>query len=281
MSENKTRINWYPGHMAAAKRMLEENIKLIDIIIEVRDARIPIASANPDIAKFNKPQVLILNKSDLADGQKTRQWLEYFSKNGIYAAAVNGKTCRRDVLKAVEQASLKKAEALKAKGINRQIRALVAGIPNVGKSTIINTLSGATKAKTGDKPGVTRGKQWIKTPAVDLLDSPGLLWPKLENQTGAQYLAFTGAINDDIFDLEELALMLIDALRKKYPDALQARYGITLGQAPLDDYEAICKKRGFLLRNGEYDYLRGAKVILDEFRGGIIGRVTLEEPNEL
>ena len=274
-------INWYPGHMAAAKRMMEENLKLIDIIIELRDARIPFASGNPDIEKFNKPRLVLLNKADLADPEKTKKWISWFKENNIPVLSINAKTRQSEVVSFINRICAEKAEYFKQKGVIRNMRALVAGIPNVGKSTLINSLSGSQKAKTGDKPGVTRGKQWVKTGSVDLLDSPGLLWPRLDNQVSAKYLAFTGTINDEILDRDELALELIKTLREKYPKSLEDRYGITLGEEALEDYEAICKKRGFLLKNKEYDYSRCARVLLDEFRAGTLGRITLEVPDDL
>lgn len=274
-------INWYPGHMTAAKRMMEENLKLIDIIIELRDARVPFSSGNPDIEKFNKPRLVLLNKADLADPEKTRLWLNWFKEKNIPAIAVTARNRQSEVVAFVNKICAEKAEYFKQKGIQRNMRAMIAGIPNAGKSTLINSLSGAQKAKTGDKPGVTRGKQWVKTGAVDLLDTPGLLWPKLDNQENAKYLAFTGSINDEILDRDELALELIKTLRKKYPESLEKRYGITLGEEALEDYEAICKRRGFLLKNKEYDYSRCARVLLDEFRAGTLGRITLEVPDDI
>ena len=274
-------INWYPGHMTAAKRMMEENLKLIDIIIELRDARVPFSSGNPDIEKFNKPRLVLLNKADLADPEKTKLWLNWFKEKNIPAIAVTARNRQSEVVAFVNKICAEKAEYFKQKGIQRNMRAMIAGIPNAGKSTLINSLSGAQKAKTGDKPGVTRGKQWVKTGAVDLLDTPGLLWPKLDNQENAKYLAFTGSINDEILDRDELALELIKTLRKKYPESLEKRYGITLGEEALEDYEAICKRRGFLLKNKEYDYSRCARVLLDEFRAGTLGRITLEVPDDI
>lgn len=274
-------INWYPGHMAAAKRMMEENLKLIDVVIELRDARIPYSSGNPDIEKFNKPRVVLLNKADLADNKKTELWLNWFKKRDIPALKVTAKNRQGELVNLINKVMAEKAEYFKSKGIQRNMRALVAGIPNAGKSTLINSLSGSQKAKTGDKPGVTRGKQWVKTGAVDLLDSPGLLWPRLDDQKSAKYLAFTGSINDEILDRDELALELIKVLREKYPENLKERYGITLGEEAIEDYEAICKRRGFLLKNKEYDYSRCARVLLDEFRAGIIGKITLEVPDDI
>jgi len=274
-------INWYPGHMTAAKRMMEENLKLIDVIIELRDARIPFSSANPDIEKFNKPRLVILNKADLADPKKTKQWIKWFDDKNIPALAVCARSKQNEVVSFVNKICKEKAEYFKQKGVQRNMRALVAGIPNAGKSTLINSLTGAQKAKTGDKPGVTRGKQRVKTGAVDLLDSPGLLWPRFDDQKCARYLAFTGAINDEILDRDELALELIKTLRDLYPENLKERYKIELGEEAIMDYESICEKRGFLLKNREYDYSRCARILLDEFRAGTIGRITLEVPDDI
>lgn len=271
-------INWYPGHMAAAKRMMEENMKLIDVIIELRDARIPFSSSNPDINKFNKPRLVLLSKSDLADGGKTKKWIEYFENSGIPARAINARNKQSEVVAAINEICREKAEYFKQKGVTRNMRALVAGIPNSGKSTLINSLCGAQKAKTGDKPGVTRGKQWIKAGNIDLLDSPGLLWPKLENQKSAMFLAFTGALNDEILDKDDIAYNLIKVLGEQYPEKLEERYGIDISGDALTDLDAVCKKRGFLIKGGEYDYARCAKMLLDEFRSGKIGRMTLEVP---
>lgn len=271
-------INWYPGHMAAAKRMMEENMKLIDVIIELRDARIPFSSSNPDINKFNKPRLVLLSKSDLADGGKTKKWIEYFENSGIPARAINARNKQSDVVAAINEICREKAEYFKQKGVARNMRALVAGIPNSGKSTLINSLCGAQKAKTGDKPGVTRGKQWIKAGNIDLLDSPGLLWPKLENQKSAMLLAFTGALNDEILDKDDIAYNLIKVLGEQYPEKLEERYGIDVSGDALTDLDDVCKKRGFLIKGGEYDYARCAKMLLDEFRSGKIGRMTLEVP---
>lgn len=271
-------INWYPGHMAAAKRMMEENMKLIDVIIELRDARIPFSSSNPDINKFNKPRLVLLSKSDLADGGKTKKWIEYFENSGIPARAINARNKQSEVVAAINEICREKAEYFKQKGVARNMRALVAGIPNSGKSTLINSLCGAQKAKTGDKPGVTRGKQWIKAGNIDLLDSPGLLWPKLENQKSAMFLAFTGALNDEILDKDDIAYNLIKVLGEQYPEKLEERYVIDVSGDALTDLDAVCKKRGFLIKGGEYDYARCAKMLLDEFRSGKIGRMTLEVP---
>lgn len=272
-------INWYPGHMAAAKRMMEENLKLVDLILELRDARIPHASANPDIRNFSRPRLILLNKSDMADAEKTKRWLAYFKAQGQPALAITARQKQGEVFTAIDRLCAGKMAYFQARGVKKNPRVLVAGIPNAGKSTLINSLCGAARTKTGDKPGVTRGKQWIKARNIELLDTPGLLWPRFDDQQCARYLAFTGAVNDEVMDLGELALNLIATLRAEYPNALPARYGIVPGGQAIDDFEAICRRRGFLLKNGMADYDRGARVILDEFRGGKLGRITLEEPD--
>lgn len=274
-----TNINWYPGHMAAAKRMMEENMKLIDVIIELRDARIPFSSGNPDIEKFKKPRLILLNKSDLADSAKTKLWIDYFESKGIRAKAINARNRQSDIVSAINGICREKAEYFAQKGVCRNMRALIAGIPNSGKSTLINSICGTQKAKTGDKAGVTRGKQWIKTGNIDLLDSPGLLWPKLENQKSATFLAFTGALNDEILDFDNIAFNLVKTLNELYPENLKNRYNIELTDDTLTDLENICRKRGFLLRGGDFDYARCARMLLDEFRGGKLGKMTLEVPN--
>ena len=221
---------------------------------------------------------MLLSKSDLADGGKTKKWIEYFENSGIPARAINARNKQSEVVAAINEICREKAEYFKQKGVARNMRALVAGIPNSGKSTLINSLCGAQKAKTGDKPGVTRGKQWIKAGNIDLLDSPGLLWPKLENQKSAMFLAFTGALNDEILDKDDIAYNLIKVLGEQYPEKLKERYGIDVSGDALTDLDAVCKKRGFLIKGGEYDYARCAKMLLDEFRSGKIGRMTLEVP---
>ena len=272
-------IQWYPGHMAAAKRMMEENLKLVDLILELRDARIPHASANPDIRNFSKPRLILLNKADMADAEKTTHWLTYFKAQKQPALAITARQKQTEIFAVIDRLCAEKMAYFRAKGVKKSPRILVAGIPNAGKSTLINSLCGAARAKTGDKPGITRGKQWIKARNIELLDTPGLLWPRFDDQQCARYLAFTGAVNDEVMDLGELALNLIETLRGKYPQALPLRYGIVPGARAIDDFEAICRRRGFLCKDGEVNYDRGARVILDEFRGGKLGRITLEEPN--
>ncbi len=284
MEEIKQTINWYPGHMAKAKRMLEDNLKLIDAVIELADARAPEASRNPDFdALFhNKARVLLLNKSDLADPATNKRWIAYYKRMGIEAAEIvsTGANAKAQTVRLIERATAEQVKRLEAKGVKKTVRVLVAGIPNVGKSTLINRIAGEKRAQTGDKPGVTKGKQWVKiTPHLELLDSPGLLWPKLENNTFAEHLAFLGSINDEILDLESLAERLLSALRMLVPEALSARYKKLTADTPKGALlEAVAKSRGFIVKGGEIDSERAARIVLDEFRAGKIAKVTLEQP---
>lgn len=276
------KINWYPGHMASAKRMLCENLRLIDIAILMLDARIPYSSRNPDLDRLleNKQVLTVLNKADLADPALTKEWVEEFRAKGHEVMAVCGRSVRRaDILAALERLARPAVEKARARGMNKTVRVLCAGVPNVGKSTLINTLAGSARARTGDRAGVTRGKQWIRiNDRLELLDSPGLLWPRLDNQTAAARLAITGALNDEILDKEELALELIKQVSAAYPENLAARYGVAVSDAPLETYESICLARGLLLKGGQPDFLRGAVMLIDEYRSGKIGRMTLDLP---
>ncbi|MCI5699855.1 MAG: ribosome biogenesis GTPase YlqF [Lachnospiraceae bacterium] len=275
---------WYPGHMTKARRMMQEDIKLIDLIIELVDARIPLSSRNPDIDQLgqNKARLILLNKSDLADDRLNDAWTEYFKEKGILVAQINARN--KGSLKSLQgvilEACKEKLERDKRRGIqNRPIRAMVVGIPNVGKSTFINSFAGRACAKTGNKPGVTKGKQWIRlNKNVELLDTPGILWPKFEDQTVGLKLAMIGSIKDDILNVEELALEVIKALQNRYPGALQERYGVEEATEPVAVMEQIAEVRKCLLKGNELDYLKTANIILDEFRNGKIGRFTLENP---
>ena len=279
-----TPINWYPGHMATAKRMLEENLKLIDVVIELVDARAPAASRNPDFdALFaGKSRVLLLNKSDLADPATNKRWIGYYKRQGIEAAEVtaSAQNAKTTAVRLIEKATAERVKRFEEKGVNKTIRVLIAGIPNVGKSTLINRIAGEKRAQTGDKPGVTKGKQWVKiTPHLELLDSPGLLWPKLGDETLARHLAFLGSINDEILNIEELAEKLLSSLRELKPDALFERYKKLSADTPEGGLlEGVAKSRGFILKGGVYDTERAARIVLDEFRAGKIARVTLEQP---
>lgn len=280
-------INWFPGHMRKTQREIKENLKLVDAVIEIRDARIPRASANPDIDKLleGKPRIILLNKSDLTDSRVTKEWINYLSKDNVKVLEVN--CLKGEGLKAIKPALMnllkEKHDRLKAKGMVKIItRVMVVGIPNVGKSTFINKMARNNIAKTGDRPGVTKSKQWIKTGiGIELLDTPGVLWPKFEDDRTALNLAFTGAIKDEIMDIEELALKLVERLQTNYESELKARYKLEeVYENPLDTLDAIGKKRGTLISRGEIDYNRLAVILLDEFRGGKIGKISLERPVE-
>lgn len=283
-----TTINWFPGHMRKTQREIKENLKLVEAIIEIRDARIPRSSANPDIEKLcgNKPRLILLNKSDLTESRVTREWMKELSKDNVKAIEVNclkGKGLNQ-IKPALEDLLREKLERYKAKGlVNVVIRVMVVGIPNVGKSTFINKMAKNNIAKTGDRPGVTKSKQWIKTPlGIEMLDTPGVLWPKFEDERTALNLAFTGAIKDEIMDTEELSYRLVQRLQMHYEEELKARYKIEkVFEDPLDTLDAIARKRGCLMSGGHIDYNRIAVILLDEFRGGKIGNISLERPDDV
>lgn len=278
-------INWFPGHMKKTQREIKENLKLVDAVIEIRDARIPRSSANPDIDKLveDKPRIILLNKSDLTEKSVTKQWIKHLSSENVKVIEVNCLT--GSGLNAIKPAILEllkeKHDRLKAKGLVKIItRVMVVGVPNCGKSTFINKMAKNNIAKTGDRAGVTKNKQWIKTPlGVEMLDTPGVLWPKFEDEETALNLAFTGAIKDEVMDSEELAYKLVERLQTYYPEKLKERYKIDeIFENPLDTLDAIARKRGCLMKGSEIDYMRIAVILLDEFRGGKIGNITLERP---
>lgn len=278
-------INWFPGHMKKTQREIKENLKLVDAVIELRDARIPKSSANPDIDKLlqNKPRLILLNKSDLTEKKITNEWIKYLTKENVKVLEVN--CLKGEGLKNIKPLLMEllkeKHDRLKAKGIVKIVtRVMVVGIPNCGKSTFINKLAKNNIAKTGDRPGVTKSKQWIKTSLdIELLDTPGVLWPKFEDEEVALNLAFTGAIKDEVMDIEELAYKLVQRLQKYYSENLKERYKIEeIFEDPLETLNAIARKRGYLVRGGEIDYNRISVILLDEFRGGKIGKITLERP---
>lgn len=275
-------VQWYPGHMAKAMRMLEENLSLVDAVLLVLDARAPLSSYNPKLEKLtkNKPVLFVFNKRDLADA-KSEAIGEAFKekgKNAVCLSAVKGQA--RPLLSAMEKLTREKAELLKNKNSARPLRFMVAGVPNTGKSSLINLLSGGKKAVTGDKAGVTRSKQWVRCGDAELLDSPGLMPPALENQTFAKRLAALGSVNDDILEFDEIALFLLEELSKNYPDRLKERYGITDG-APLDMLETLCKNRGFLMKKNDFDYERGERALIDDLRKGRLGALTLDQREEI
>ncbi|MCI8357025.1 MAG: ribosome biogenesis GTPase YlqF [Lachnospiraceae bacterium] len=274
---------WYPGHMTKAKRMMQENIGLIDLVIELVDARIPLSSRNPDIDELgkNKARLILLNKADLADKTCNKEWIAYFKKKGFHVLEINARTGSgiKGVQGAVREACREKIERDRKKGIvNRPVRAIVVGIPNVGKSTFINSIAGKACAKTGNKPGVTKGKQWIRlNKDLELLDTPGILWPRFDSQEVGRNLAFIGSMNDEILQMTELAMDLIACLMVHYKEELTARYQLSEdAAAPLQIYEQICESRKCYKKGGEIDYEKGALLLLDDFRSGRIGRISLE-----
>jgi len=277
------RINWYPGHMAKAKRQITEQLKNIDLVIELCDARLPFSSRNPDMIRLagHRKHLLLMNKSDLADERMNRLWLQSFRESGIRTMMVNGlQMNRKDVLNTIDDLTKDLQEKAQQKGIKRTIRAMVVGVPNVGKSTVINRLKGNKIAVTGDRPGVTRSNQMIRiTPYLELMDTPGLLWPRLDDQKAAKRLCYIGTISDEVVDLADLTISLLEELKEKSPRLLQERYHLeSLDAGGVELLDAVCRGRGWLLKGNEYDYDRCCRVVLDEFREGKIGRVTLESP---
>ena len=274
---------WYPGHMTKAKRMMQENIKLIDLIIEVVDARIPVSSRNPDIDALgkNKARLILLNKSDLADERQNEKWTQHFTEKGFFVVKANSKSGAgiRQVLPVIMEACKEKIERDRKRGIqNRPVRAMVVGIPNVGKSTFINSFAGKACTKTGNKPGVTKGKQWIRiNKNVELLDTPGILWPKFEDQSVGAKLAMVGSIKDEILNLEELSLELLGYLHRDYEGILKERYDVEESEDRLKMLEAIAVNRNCLQKGSELDYGKASNILLEEFRNGKIGRITLEQ----
>lgn len=284
----KINIQWFPGHMTKAERMIEENMKLVDGVCEIIDARIPIASRNPDIDRLanGKPRLIVLNRTDQADPEMTKRWKLWFKAQGLFVLETDSKSGKgvNQFPGAVRAALKTKMEQYAAKGQgSRPLRIMVLGIPNVGKSTFINKVAKRKAAIAGDRPGVTRGKQWIKIDdSLELLDTPGILWPKFEDENVGQVLALTGAVKDDILDRETLAANFLVRLRDQYPTVIEQRYKFTPdpeapGYALL---ETAARKRGFLISGGELDTERMAAILLDEYRGGKLGRLTLETPPE-
>lgn len=279
-------FQWYPGHMTKAKRMMQENMKLIDIMIELVDARIPLSSRNPDIDQLaaGKYRLILLNKSDMADERVTTQWEEYFKSKGFFVAKTNSKAGKgvKGTQSIIMDACKEKLERDRKRGIkNRPIRAMIAGIPNVGKSTFINSLVGKACTKTGNKPGVTKGKQWIKlNKNIELLDTPGILWPKFEDQSVGLRLALIGSIRDEILNQDEMALELIDYLTVNYPGILNQRYQADESLDKVKILENIAMNRNCKLKGDELDYTKAAHILLEEFRNGKLGKISLEVPKE-
>lgn len=281
-------IHWYPGHMTKTRRQIEADLKLVDAVCEIVDARIPISSRNPDIDAIcgNKPRIIVLNRMDLADPQATKQWLTYFRQKGIAAVAADCKHRKgiADFEPAVRSVLKEKLERDAAKGMNKPMRVMIVGIPNVGKSTLINQISGRKGAKAENRPGVTRGKQWVTVNnSLLLLDTPGILWPKFEDPNVGMKLAYTGAVKENVIDTEELACYLMELLWKHYPDLVKNRYKVEMPEETPGYMllEEAGRKRGFLLARGEINTERMAKVLLDEYRSGKLGYFTLELPEDI
>jgi len=277
-------INWYPGHMAKTKRMISENLKLVDAVVEIIDARIPLSSRNPDVDKLcaGKPKIVILNKSDMADPQTTEKWVSYFKSGNTQVLTANcetGEGLKRipDTLKRLLK---EKLERNREKGIFKAIRIMVVGIPNSGKSSFINRMAKKQTLKTENRPGVTVNKQWVKiSEEIELLDTPGILWPKLDNEQIALNLAYTGAIKDQILDITEICVNFLEYMLFNYPDRLEERYSIKIDNDDrISVYDKICYKRGYIFSKDDPDYERGARAILDDFRNLKFGRITLEQP---
>lgn len=275
-------FQWYPGHMTKAKRQMQEDMKLIDLVIELVDARIPLSSRNPDIDDLgkNKYRLILMNKSDLADRKQTEVWSSYFRSRGFFVVCLDArsKNGMKNVTDVIMEACKEKMERDRKRGIkNRPVRAMVVGIPNVGKSTFINSYAGKACAKTGNKPGVTKGKQWIRlNKNVELLDTPGILWPKFEDQMVGLRLALIGSIKDEILNTDELAMELIHILTDMYPGVLKERYGVDEEQKDTDILCEIAEKRNCLSKGNELDYSKAAALLIDEFRSGKLGKITLE-----
>lgn len=279
-------FHWYPGHMTKAKRQMQEDIKLIDLIIELVDARIPVSSRNPDIDELgkHKARLILMNKADLADAKKTEAWSRYFKEKGYFVVCIDARSKKgmKAIQNEIMEACKEKIERDLRRGIkNRPVRAMVVGIPNVGKSTFINTYAGKACAKTGNKPGVTKGKQWIRlNKNVELLDTPGILWPKFEDQKVGLFLALIGSIKDEILNTDELCVALLELLMRDYPGAVARRFEVEETKEPAVLLGQIAQKRGCRKKGDEPDYSKAAALVIDEFRSGKIGRFTIELPEE-
>lgn len=278
-------IQWFPGHMTKAIRIMEKDIKVVDVIIYVLDARAPFSCVNPKFAEVvgQKPIIYVLNKADLADENENANWQNYFSgKNSVCVMLNSTETnSTKILLDKVNFLLKKKNEKYDKKGVKMINRAMVIGVPNSGKSTLINNVCGKYKAQTGNKPGVTKGTQWVRIGDFELLDTPGTLWPSFENQEVAKNLAYIGSVRDEVLDMGELSLDFIEKMKGRYPEMLKTRYNVNIDAEPIAILEEICENRKFLLRKNELDYERGSKAVLDDFRKGRIGRITLEKIEDL
>ena len=279
-------FQWYPGHMSKAKRAMQEDLKLINVIIELVDARVPLSSKNPDIDPManGKSRIILLNKCDLADSSVTARWKKYYEEKGFFVALVNSKNGKgvKQVNEVIQSACKEKIERDRRRGIlNRPIRAMIVGIPNVGKSTFINSFAGKSCTKTGNKPGVTKGKQWIRlNKNVELLDTPGILWPKFEDQTVGLRLAFIGSIKDELSNQYELCMLLMQYLGEHYPKAIPDTYQIEPAENEVERLERVAKRRGCLKAGGEHDLDKAANYVIDDFRNGRLGCISLEQPEK-
>ena len=288
MENERMSIQWYPGHMTKTRRQIEADLKLVDAVCEIVDARIPISSRNPDIDSIcgNKPRIIVLNRMDLADPSATKRWTNYFRSKGMAVIATDCKSKKgiADFLPAVRSVLKEKIQRNEAKGMHKSLRIMIVGIPNVGKSTFINQISGRKGAKAENRPGVTRGKQWVTVSnELLLLDTPGILWPKFEDPEVGMMLAYTGAVKEGVIDIEELAAHLMELMQKYYPQTLKDRYKVE-AQTGTPGYmllEEAGRKRGYLMARAEVNTERMAKVLLDEYRSGKLGKFTLEEPRDL
>lgn len=280
-------FQWYPGHMTKAKRAMQEDIKLIDVIIELVDSRVPYSSKNPDINQLanGKSRILLMNKYDLADSARTELWVRHYEEQGYFVAKVNSKNGKgvKAVHNVIQEACKEKIERDRRRGIlNRPIRAMIVGIPNVGKSTFINSFAGKACTKTGNKPGVTKGKQWIRlNKTVELLDTPGILWPKFEDQRVGLHLAYIGSIKDELYNIYELSVLLLQYLSENYPEAVTDFYEVPQADSSEALLEEIAEKRGCLKAGGEFDLDKAGKCLVDDFRAGRLGQMSLELPEEM
>lgn len=284
MSITEQPINWYPGHMAKTRRLLQDQLKRVDLVIEVCDARLPFSSRNPELLRMTagKRRILLLNKADLADPEATRRWVRFFQARGETAYPVHAISLKsKELLGTIDRSVRDVVETAEEKGIRKTIRVMVIGVPNVGKSTLINRLRGTSIAKTGDRPGVTKSNQWIHvTPYLDLMDTPGMLWPRLDDQLAARRLCYIGSVKDDVVDIYALAISLLEDLKASCPETLSVRFHVEdLNVENVELLDAVCRGRGWLLRGGRFDYDRCCNVVLDEFRSGKLGKITLELPD--
>lgn len=284
MSISEQPINWYPGHMAKTRRLLQDQLKRVDLVIEVCDARLPFSSRNPELLRMTagKRRILLLNKADLADPEATRRWVRFFQARGETAYPVHAISLKsKELLGTIDRSVRDVVETAEEKGIRKIIRVMVIGVPNVGKSTLINRLRGTSIAKTGDRPGVTKSNQWIHvTPYLDLMDTPGMLWPRLDDQLAARRLCYIGSVKDDVVDIYALAISLLEDLKASCPETLSVRFHVEdLNVENVELLDAVCRGRGWLLRGGRFDYDRCCNVVLDEFRSGKLGKITLELPD--